>query len=145
MVRYMDINLEEISISGLDINNKSTDILMRLVFNFQIPDTSTGSVRLTYIAAQVIVIIDDVADELSYTVFRRDISRQDGQLTPNFNRNFTIYGPITDSTDRNTLYNASVADSWNFSIELRYFYQSFGSTADDVNIRLYLIDQVRLT
>ncbi len=133
MVRYLDIELEEIRINGIDLDNRSTDISMKLVFNFQVPEGYDGRVRLTTIASEVILN----SDELSYTVFRKYIPAENGWLTPDYNRNFTISAVLDSPIDRNTLYNATVDESWNFSVVFRYFYLTFGSTADDVNIRLY--------
>jgi len=117
----------------MDFDNKSKPFSITLIFNFKIPDGPNGSVRLTTLGAAVALN----NDELSYTSFTKILDVEDGILYPDFNRNYSLRGVLDEQIDRFTIYNASVLDSWNFSITFRYFYRIFASRIDEVRFLIF--------
>ena len=138
MVRYLDVSLEELRIRGMDFDNKSKPFSITLVFNFNIPDVPNGSVRLTTLGT--VVTLNH--DELSYTSFSKLLNVEDGILYPNFNRNYSITGILNEQIDRFTIYNASVLNTWNFSLTFRYFYRTFASRIDEVRFLVFNTNDV---
>ena len=126
MIRYLDVNLEELRISGMDINNKTKPFSITMIFNIKIPDVPNGNVRLGTLSA-VLSLNNDL---LSYASFSKLLNVEDGTLYPNFNKNYSLRGFLDDQIDRFAIYNASADNNWNFAIEFRYFYWTFGSRND---------------
>ncbi|KXH77172.1 MAG: hypothetical protein AM326_05525 [Candidatus Thorarchaeota archaeon SMTZ-45] len=130
----MNVNLVEVLAGNVDQENESIYPFLSFTFNFQTDSPIEGNVRLTVIYGTV-WLNDDL---LSYTVFNRYLNNDADQLLhPGYDSNFTLASEINSETDRNTVLQADMVDTWNWYIRLRYTFITFDEAQSQTSRTLY--------
>lgn len=130
IVKYLDVDLEEVRVSNLDPTNTTINPSIQLDFSIVAPQTAAGEAYLSYFTASVFLN----GDKFSYTTFRRSIPSEHRTVTPGYNKTFTVRSSVTEILDKYTLYNASVDGEWTWGISLTIFYDVFDSPGDQVRV-----------
>ncbi len=130
IVSFLEVDLEEIRVTNVDIENVTINPRVALDFSFLAPEASSGEARLDYLTVSVYLN----GDKFNYVTFRRDIPSDRKTLTSGYNETFTVQNTVTVINDKWLLYNATVNDEWVFAVTLTMFWRVFNARAPSVRI-----------
>ena len=133
MIRYLDIELNDVAISNFDPGNYSQNPTLSMAFSVYAPPGAPGDARIKFFTAAIRIN----GDELSYTRFRKDIPLAYRDLYPEYNETFVIGSSITEDLDKATLFDAYASEEWTISITLTLFYEVFDQVGESVRIIAY--------
>jgi hypothetical protein len=134
MVRYLDVELANVSVGGFDPENfENSTLSLGLEFDVSVPSGTPGDAEITYFTAVVYLN----GDKINYATFRRSVPLDNRALFPEYNRTFTIGSSILSEIDKALFMDAYNSDEWVFSIQLTIFYNVFDAVGESVRIIAY--------
>ncbi len=133
MIRYLDIELVNVSVSNFDPANITQNPALFMVFNVYAAPGAPGDAEITYFTAELYVN----GDKINYATFRRDVPLTLRPLYPEYNETFSIGSTILEELDKQVLVDAYNSEEWVISIQLTLFYHVFESVGESVRIIAY--------
>ncbi len=133
LLNNLDIRLTSIILTDFDPTNTTINPSLCLIFNFKETGTEVGDVTLAYLTA----VVSLNGATFDYVSFNKKITPETGQLSAQYNTNFTLGATLQDDLDKELLYLAQGTGNWTFEVELRVFYIMFKSRVQSVLILMF--------
>ena len=134
MIRYLEIDLVDVSVSNFDPDNITQNPALSMRFSVNAPTGGAkGDAQITYFTAQVYIN----GDKINYATFKRDIPHDLQPLFPGYNETFSIGSTILQDLDKQVLIDAYNSNEWVISIQLTLFYHVFDAVGESVRIIAY--------
>ena len=133
IIRDLEIDLVDVQVTNVDPANETVNPIVRAVFSVIAPQAASGKATITFLRCEIHVN----GESFDYATFRRAIRFDEGVVTSGYNETFSVGSTIAQMADKQILYNASLEDSWTFSITLFVFYHMFEARGEDVRVLIF--------
>jgi hypothetical protein len=134
----LEVDLEEIKVVKLNLANTTINPRLAMTFNVIVPSKWSGELAIR----ELITVVNLNEYHIRYAYFHLVIDSENQILYSGDNRNYTMVTTISESADKQVLYNASVTDTWFFEVTLNLDIRLFGSNYPRIHREVFTYEGV---